>query len=142
MNERFESIKNSIKKADIFSCGSVNEMAIKNMGSIALTEPEYFSLDIKAFLYVIVEIEQIIFDKWGGRNATFYCWYDAMASEIRFSSLPGMNSELPFDPQPPVTTKIDCIVNKMYKEYQVFYEGGELSASDIEFLVYKRYSVE
>jgi hypothetical protein len=138
MSARFEDIAKEVESMELCTSGTVDDIAIKNMFGIILTENEYKFFEYEKFISFISSLEKIIFQKWGEKEATFYCWYDAMASQIRFSSLPYINIELPFGNPPILVNNIEVIVYKMYKEYQAFYENLDLTAEDMEFVVYSK----
>lgn len=83
-------------KSEELSIGDDNISAsTENMRSFYIDSDTYKNIGVNDIANFLSEVMAQLRQLWN-REFTFYCWFDEMAGQIRFSSLKGVVSSLPF----------------------------------------------
>lgn len=106
--------------------GEINEIATHNMGS--LSSKDYSN--IVDFEKKILSIMFKTFKEWGSEECKFYCWYDPMAGELRYSSIPAEQAKLPFRADIKIVHSIRDITSKIYQDTEC--KDGIISFDDLK----------
>lgn len=112
IKQKIDSFIDSIK-ADtnwIFVGNDCSRIGQNNMVIFPINVTELSSEHSKIAVDALLKCEKVMGEKWGDIEYIFYCWFDGMASQLRFSSVP-KNCKLPFGCQLSVANNIEDIIH-------------------------------
>ncbi|NQZ12497.1 MAG: hypothetical protein HRT35_35535 [Algicola sp.] len=129
------ALDNLINKLDSFvpiQNGEVNKIANENLWLLFLTSAEYEALDKTDLVTFINQAYRLIASKWDN-SLVFYAWFDSMAGQLRFSSVPHKyRTNLPFSGKIKLTDNIDHLVDEMFNEYSDMYRDTSICTAKFD----------
>jgi hypothetical protein len=85
-----------VRESDVVTNGDIQSIAIANTHYVGVSPHQVDIATATEVEEFMATVENILKEKWNV-SFCFYCWFDDMASQIRFSSIPSSAaSELPF----------------------------------------------
>ncbi|WP_125779412.1 hypothetical protein [Pseudoalteromonas rubra] len=104
----------------------VNAQALANMYSVKISENEYQLCTANTLSCFLDEVCISVKKAWQ-EDCVFYAWFDAMASQIRFSSISCDNGAiLPFKRKLKLSGDSQELAHEIMREYSDLYFGTDL----------------
>ncbi len=126
-----EELLSEIRASDVAHYHDTNECAQENMWSLFITERDFQNFQNLELSHFFNQVVQIFKGKWNS-EFVFYCWYDILAGQIRFSSISADSKELPFRREIIITDSIADILAIAYNEYSDMYESTKYCSTSVD----------
>ena len=121
-----------IRETRIRTDGGISEIANDNLWAIPISLGQCSGFDEVEMLSLVTQAYEALKRIWRD-DFCFYCWYDDMAGQIRFSTLPIVHeSELPFQKSIAATSLEEVI----HRAFQLDRHGVEFDCHELP--IYKR----
>ncbi len=113
--------------------------ATDNMWCIYIDEEKFNLINVEDINILISSVSDILKNVWGS-CFTLYFWFDAMAGQLRFSSLSGMVDDLPFRSKIEVTDNMQFFSEKIYEYVKDMHGAQEYPSHGRPLIVYRLHS--
>lgn len=111
MINKLKAIEFDIASEHITVSNDLNEEALANTRYISFSSKELLNLGKEELTLSLERMRISEIKKWKTNNCIFYCWFDDMARQIRFSTIAEKWQKLPFRCNLKLTNEIKAIVN-------------------------------
>lgn len=127
--EKLRSIELDIVNKDITVSEDINEEALSNTRYISFSSEELLNIGKEELTLFLERMKSSELAKWETNGCIFYCWFDDMARQIRFSTIAGKWRKLPFRCNVKLVNEIKMIIDIAF-----LYTDEEYFNPDIETL--------
>jgi len=124
MNEIIDELKIS----SICKSSELNKSARENQWSLFISKTEYDDLTMEKLVDFLEGAYFALKEKWH-EGFVFYSWFDAMAGQLRFSSVSARHKKLPFNRKLIIIDDAEVLAVEALNEYSDMYKGTNLCKS-------------
>jgi hypothetical protein len=128
-----------IKVEDLNRTNDVFAAATDNMWCIYIDEEKFKLIKVEDINILISSVSNILKNVWGC-CFTLYFWFDAMAGQLRFSSLCGVVDNLPFRSKIEITENMQFFSEKIYEYVKDTHVTQEYPSLGRPLIVYRSYN--
>lgn len=114
LKDKLTRLNDNVQAHTVVVSHDINQEAIENMFTLSFSPEELCDLEKDAVVKCLNDCRQLISKKWEV-PFVFYCWYDDMAGQIRFSSVSKMHGSLPFKCSIKQENCIERIVDELFR---------------------------
>ncbi len=132
----FDELLDLIKVEDLNRTNDVSSAATDNMWSIYIDEEKFKLIKVEDLIFLLSDISKVLKNVWGC-SFTLYFWFDAMAGQLRFSSLNGVVDNLPFRSKIEITDNIQFFSEKIYEYVKDMHMSREYPSLQWPLIVYR-----
>ena len=132
----FNELLDLIKAEDLNRTNDVSSAATDNMWSIYIDEEQFNLIKVEDLIFLLSDISKVLKNVWGC-SFTLYFWFDAMAGQLRFSSLNGVVDNLPFRAEIEITDNIQFFSEKIYEYVKDMHMSREYPSLQWPLIVYR-----
>lgn len=132
----FNDLLDLIKVEDLNRTNDVSSAATDNMWSIYIDEEQFNLIKVEDLIFLLSDISKVLKNVWGC-SFTLYFWFDAMAGQLRFSSLNGVVDNLPFRSKIEITDNIQFFSEKIYEYVKDMHMSREYPSLQWPLIVYR-----
>ena len=132
----FNELLDLIKVEDLNRTNDVSSAATDNMWSIYIDEGKFNLIKVEDLIFLLSDISKVLKNVWGC-SFTLYFWFDAMAGQLRFSSLNGVVDNLPFRAEIEITDNIQFFSEKIYEYVKDMHMSREYPSLQWPLIVYR-----
>lgn len=132
----FSELLDLIKVEDLNRTNDVSSAATDNMWSIYIDEEQFNLIKVEDLIFLLSDISKVLKNAWGC-SFTLYFWFDAMAGQLRFSSLNGVVDNLPFRSKIEITDNIQFFSEKIYEYVKDMHMSREYPSLQWPLIVYR-----
>lgn len=132
----FNELLDLIKVEDLNRTNDVSSAATDNMWSIYIDEEQFNLIKVEDLIFLLSDISKVLKNVWGC-SFTLYFWFDAMAGQLRFSSLNGVVDNLPFRAEIEITNNIQFFSEKIYEYVKDMHMSREYPSLQWPLIVYR-----
>lgn len=132
----FNELLDLIKAEDLNRTNDVSSAATDNMWSIYIDEEQFNLIKVEDLIFLLSDISKVLKNVWGC-SFTLYFWFDAMAGQLRFSSLNGVVDNLPFRSKIEITDNIQFFSEKIYEYVKDMHMSREYPSLQWPLIVYR-----
>jgi hypothetical protein len=128
-----------IKVEDLNRTNDVFAAATDNMWCIYIDEEKFKLIKVEDINILISSVSNILKNVWGC-SFTLYFWFDAMAGQLRFSSLCGVVDNLPFRSKIEIMENMQIFSEKIYEYVKDMHVTQEYPSLGRPLIVYRAHN--